>query len=80
MKQFSGIVTSTKMSQTIVVEVSRRWAHPKYKKIVKRTRKYQVHDPQQKFAVGDHVNFVETKPISKHKRFQVIYPDSSSTN
>jgi small subunit ribosomal protein S17 len=74
MKQFTGTVTSTKMDKTIVVEVTRQWVHPKYRKIVKRTKKYQVHDETNNHQVGDQVNFVETKPISKNKRFTVINP------
>ena len=69
MKQFIGDVTSTKMDKTIVVTVTKPWMHPIYKKTVKRTKKYLVHDPKQTASVGDRVSFAETKPISKHKRF-----------
>ena len=77
MKQFSGTVVSTKMDKTIVVEVTRKWTHPKYKKTVKRTKKYLVHDANNSAKVGDVVAFSETKPLSKRKRFALV--NNSST-
>lgn len=69
MKTFSGIVTSTKMDKTVVVQVTRKWQHPMYKKIIKQTKKYLVHNENIDLSEGDHVEFVEHKPISKRKRF-----------
>ena len=72
MKTFTGIVTSTKMDKTIVVEVTRMWMHPKYKKTVKRTKKYLVHDEVQSASLKDTVKFTESTPISKRKRFKLL--------
>ena len=62
-----GIVVSTKMDKTIVVEHIARVPHPRFKKIIKRTKKYYVHDENGEAAVGDKVRIIETKPISKLK-------------
>ena len=79
MKQFTGIVTSTKMEKTVVVQVTRKSQHPMYKKIMKNTKKYQVHNPSYKVSEGDTVTFVEHKPISKNKRFILLNPKDSQT-
>ena len=71
MKQFTGTVLSTKMKQTITVKVDRLWQHPIYKKRVKRSKKYLVHD-EIGAKTGDKIIFQETKPISKNKRWKVI--------
>ena len=62
-----GIVISTKMEKTIVVEYVARVPHPRFKKIVKKTKKFYAHDEESKAAVGDKVRITETKPISKKK-------------
>ena len=62
-----GNVISTKMDKTIVVEYVARVPHPRFKKIVKKTKKFYAHDEEGKAAVGDKVRIVETKPISKSK-------------
>ena len=62
-----GNVVSTKMDKTIVVEYVARVPHPRFKKIVKKTKKFYAHDEEGKAAVGDKVRIVETKPISKSK-------------
>ena len=67
-----GIVVSDKADKTIVVDVERRFTHPILKKTVRRTKKYQAHDPANKFKVGDRVTIEESKPISKTKRWVVI--------
>lgn len=69
MKLYTGVVVSTKMNLTAVVEVAREWTHPIYKKTVKRTKKYPVHDPQKQAVVGDIVTFTDSVPISKTKTF-----------
>ena len=64
-----GVVVSNKMEKTIVVEHIARVPHPKFNKIVKRSKKYYVHDEDAKAAIGDRVRIVETKPLSKLKRW-----------
>lgn len=72
-KTFSGIVVSDKMDKTIVVKVETSKIHPLYKKHFKVNKNYKVHDAQNKFHVGDKVNFIECRPLSKDKRWKVIY-------
>lgn len=64
-----GQVVSTKMQKTIVVEVSRRVAHPLYRRIVKKRKKFYAHDEQGLAKVGDLVRIVEHRPLSKLKRW-----------
>jgi small subunit ribosomal protein S17 len=72
-----GIVVSDKADKTVVVDVERRFTHPILKKTVRRTKKYQAHDPENKFKVGDRVTIEESKPISKTKRWVVIVGTSA---
>jgi small subunit ribosomal protein S17 len=67
-----GIVVSDKADKTVVVDVERRFTHPILKKTVRRTKKYQAHDPENRFKVGDRVTIEESKPISKTKRWVVV--------
>lgn len=62
-----GIVVSTSMDKTIVVEYTNRVPHPRFKKIIKRSKKFYAHDEKGEAAVGDKVSIIETKPISKKK-------------
>ena len=62
-----GIVISTSMDKTIVVEYTNRVPHPRFKKIIKRSKKFYAHDETGEAAVGDKVSIIETKPISKKK-------------
>ena len=62
-----GIVVSDKMDKTIVVEVTRKVKHPLYKKYITRTKKFKAHDEQNACGIGDKVEIVETRPISKDK-------------
>jgi len=71
-KIITGIVVSTKMQNTVVVEVVRMFRHPKYKKQVKRTRRFFAHNPDMTLAVGEMVRIQETKPISKRTHFIVL--------
>tara|TARA_R110002096_G_scaffold4501_6_gene21084 strand:- start:16491 stop:16775 length:285 start_codon:yes stop_codon:yes gene_type:complete len=64
-----GKVISNKMDKTIVVEVERRVPHPKFKKIIKRSSKFYVHDEENKAALGDKVSIIECRPLSKSKRW-----------
>ena len=66
-----GEVISTKMSKTIVVEVTRRVAHPVYKRIVQKRKKFYAHDEQESAKVGDIVRIIECRPLSRLKRWQL---------
>ena len=70
-KQREGIVTSNKMDKTITVEVQRRVNHPIYGKFVKKTSKLTAHDEQNQCDIGDLVRVMETRPISKNKRWRL---------
>ncbi len=67
----SGKVVSSNSNKTIVVNVVRRVRHKLYKKIINRSKKYHVHDEENKFKIGDNVSIIETKPISKLKTWTV---------
>ncbi len=71
-KERVGVVVSNKMQKTVVVAVENRTSHPKYGKIVVRTKKYKVHDDQQRCLEGDRVRIKETRPLSRTKRWQVV--------
>ena len=66
-----GIVTSDKMDKTVVVSVKDRVQHPLYKKIVNRTIKFKAHDENNECGIGDRVMIMETRPLSKDKRWRV---------
>ena len=68
-----GKVTSNKADKTITVIVERRIMHPMYKKFITKKKKFAAHDSENKFKEGDTVNIRECAPISKNKRFEVIY-------
>ncbi|MDH4330807.1 MAG: 30S ribosomal protein S17 [Candidatus Moranbacteria bacterium] len=70
-KNIKGIVVSDAMDKTIVVSVTSFKTHPKYLKKYKSTKKYKVHDAENKHKVGDVVEFMQVKPISKDKKFEV---------
>jgi small subunit ribosomal protein S17 len=67
-----GLVVSDKGEKTVVVKVTRRVPHPKYKKIVSITKNYHAHDENNDYKQGDVVQIVESKPFSKTKKWQVI--------
>jgi small subunit ribosomal protein S17 len=67
-----GEVVSTKMTKTIVVEVSRRVPHPLYKRIVGKRKKFYAHDEESKANMGDIVRIVECRPLSKLKHWQLM--------
>jgi small subunit ribosomal protein S17 len=71
-KFLKGIVVSDKMDKTVVVSVSRFVKHPLYGKFYKVSKKYKAHDENNKYKTGDSVEIVETKPISKDKKFKVV--------
>ncbi|HUS18403.1 MAG TPA: 30S ribosomal protein S17 [Terriglobales bacterium] len=66
-----GEVVSTKMEKTIVVEVTMKKAHPLYKRVISRSKKFYVHDEENKALVGDVVRIEETRPMSKLKRWRL---------
>jgi small subunit ribosomal protein S17 len=67
-----GVVVSNKMTKTVVVRVERRVADRKYGKITTRAEKYKAHDEKQACNIGDRVRIVETRPLSKDKRWRVV--------
>lgn len=67
-----GIVTSDKMNKTITVTVERRLRHPMYGKFVKKTKKFHAHDENETAGVGDTVRIMETRPLSKTKRWRLV--------
>lgn len=68
----SGSIVSKSGDKTVSVLVERTIRHPKYMKIIKRSKKYAAHDADNKYKVGDRVNIIETSPISKSKRWLVL--------
>jgi small subunit ribosomal protein S17 len=68
-----GVVVSDKADKTVTVRVERRYTHPIYKKTVRSSKKYAAHDEQNKCKVGDVVEIVESRPISKTKKWAVVY-------
>jgi len=69
-RRLNGVVTSNKMTKTVVVEVSRTFRHPLYKKVVHSSKRFMAHD-ELECQVGDQVQIVETRPISRTKRWMV---------
>jgi small subunit ribosomal protein S17 len=72
-RSFSGVVASDKMDKTIVVTVETVKIHPKYKKRYSESKRYKVHDEKNQYKEGDKVSFVECRPLSKDKRWRVLY-------
>ena len=70
-KERTGIVVSDAMNKTIVVQVERRMVHPVYGKVVRRSQKFYAHDEKNEAKKGDHVVIVETRPLSKTKRWRL---------
>jgi small subunit ribosomal protein S17 len=70
-KERIGLVVSDKMQKTVVVAVENRVPHPKYGKIMVRTKRFKVHDEENECKVGDRVRIQETRPLSKTKRWKV---------
>ena len=71
-KQKTGVVVSSKMDKTISVKVERRLMHPLYGKFVKRSNKFFAHDEENTCKVGDTVRIMETRPLSKNKRWCLV--------
>ena len=71
-KILKGTITSAKNHKTVVVEVVRKFKHPFYEKVIKRSKKYHAHDEKNEFKEGQTVSIIECKPISKKKTWQVL--------
>ena len=71
-KTRTGTVVSDKMDKTIVVAIKTKVRHPLYGKMVNRTRKFKVHDENNECGVGDFVKIMETRPLSKDKRWRLV--------
>jgi len=71
-KTRTGLVVSDKMQKTVVVAIERRVPHPVYGKMVTRTKRLKAHDEENSAKVGDTVRIVETRPLSKDKRWRVV--------
>lgn len=71
-KSRTGVVVSDKMDKTIVVAVKDSVKHPLYKKIIKRTVKFKAHDENNECTIGDRVTIMETRPLSKDKRWRLV--------
>ena len=71
-KTMTGVVVSNKMDKTVVVKVERRFSHPVFKKVVKTTKKYKVHDEKNECLEGDFIRIQETRPLSKEKRWRLL--------
>jgi small subunit ribosomal protein S17 len=67
-----GVVSSNKMDKTIVVAVERKVKHPLYGKFVKKTTKFHAHDEKNECSIGDQVKIMETRPLSKTKRWRLV--------
>jgi small subunit ribosomal protein S17 len=73
-----GVVVSDKMDKTIVVEVERRVQHPIYKKFIRRSKRYHAHDESNAIKVGQTVRIIESRPLSKTKRWVVLTEQAAS--
>ena len=71
-KERTGEVISDKMTKTIIVRVERRFRHPQFKKVVTSYKKFVAHDEKSEAKVGDRVRIVETRPLSKTKRWRLV--------
>jgi len=71
-KILQGTVVSNNQDKTITVLVERKFKHPVLKKVIRRSKKYSAHDPENKYVNGDKVRIIESKPISKSKRWVAI--------
>ncbi|MDA8082878.1 MAG: 30S ribosomal protein S17 [Nitrospiraceae bacterium] len=71
-KVYTGKVVSNKMEKTVVVAVTRQYQHPMYKKTVKKVTKFKAHDAGNACQIGDDVKIIETRPVSKDKRWLVL--------
>jgi small subunit ribosomal protein S17 len=71
-KVYTGKVVSDKMNKTVVVAVTRFVQHPDFKKVIKKVTRFKAHDEENKSRLGDTVSIIETRPLSKEKRWKVL--------
>jgi small subunit ribosomal protein S17 len=71
-KRLIGVVTSDKMDKTVVVEVATTKRHPLYGKVMRLVKKYKAHDEKNECRIGDRVEIIESRPISRHKSWAVV--------
>ena len=71
-KVLLGEVVSDRMQKTITVKVERRFRHPVYERVVKRSKKFHAHDERNQCQIGDYVRIIETRPLSKTKRWRLL--------
>ena len=79
-RQLVGEVVSTKMDKTVVVKVNRKFPHKTYKKLITRSKKYYVHDFNESCGLGDVVKIIESKPLSKLKRWRILDIQKKAVN
>ena len=71
-RTLNGVVVSNKSDKTVVVLVKRKYSHPLFQKVMMASKKYHAHDEKNELKIGDKVKIIESKPISKKKRWMVI--------
>ena len=71
-RTLNGVVVNDKSNKTVVVLVKRKYSHPLFDKVMTASKKYHAHDEKNKFKIGDKVKIIESRPISKKKRWMVI--------
>jgi small subunit ribosomal protein S17 len=71
-KSYVGEVVSDKMDKTVIVTISRRIKHPLYNKTISKVSRFKAHDEKNECATGDKVRMIETRPLSKGKRFEIV--------
>lgn len=75
-----GTVTNNKSDKTVIVRVESQIIHPIYKKYIRRSKKYAAHDPDNKCQIGENVRIVESRPISKSKKWCVLFDDQAKVS
>ena len=71
-RTLNGVVINDKSNKTIVVLVKRKYSHPLFNKVMTASKKYHAHDEKNKFKIGDKVQIIESRPISKKKKWMVV--------
>lgn len=71
-KILSGMVISDKMEKTVIVEVKRRFTHPLYKRVITTSKKYKAHDDNNQCKTGDYVKIIESRPMSREKKWKLL--------
>ena len=71
-RQLTGVVVRAKMAKTVMVEIERLTQHPRYRKVIRKRKRYVVHDEKGAAKVGDKVRLIETRPISKTKHWRLL--------